>query len=119
MDRVLREATIDGHAAGTMPLGDTPEVQASGVHAEYAILTASTTMVRFDRNAIADVQFVNCWSERDDGAGPFMPRRELAIRWLMWKWVRLNFQIGTARAAHRHFDQYFTWSGLRDGFVDD
>src|SRR6266496_3448412 len=120
MGDVLGEATVKGHAGGAVALGQIPEVQTGRVHAQDAVLTATTALMGVDGHSIADGQLVDAWPKRDDRAGPLVAQRERAVRRAAWElWSVDSAEVGAAGAAHGDFDQHLAFARLRDRLLDD
>src|SRR5436305_11647113 len=56
-------------------------IQARGVHALAAALTAATPRMHLDRDAVADLKLVDGRAELDDRTHILVARREAAIEW--------------------------------------
>jgi hypothetical protein len=78
VDGVLGEASVARETFRAMPFFEIAVIQARGIPAFNAVLTALASFVYFDGDAVADLKLIDAWSQRCDGAGVLVAHDELS-----------------------------------------
>ena len=69
--------------------------------------------------ATPDRELVHAAAERRHGPGPLVAGRVVPERRCLREMTIEDLQVSPAHSAHRHLDEHFVGSGLRDAAVDD
>ena len=101
-----------------MALGHVAIMQAGGIAADEAIITAATPMMRFDADPIPDSDFIDRLAKGHHRPGPFMSRRECTIGWGQREVSVIDLQVGATCPTHCDLDQHFARARPRHGAID-
>ena len=94
-------------------------MQAGGVFADETVITPTAAVMCFNTDPVTHSEFIDGLTQGHYSPRPLVPRRKGTKRQGEWKMPIVNLEIAATGPTHRHFDQHFARTGLRDGAIDD
>src|ERR687893_1933277 len=106
MDYIFCEAPVGRHAGGAMSFVPVCIVQTGRILANQTVIASAAAVVGLDTYPIADDELVNGLANGHHGAGPLVPRGELAIRRGQREVPVVDLKVRSASTAHGNLNQH-------------